>query len=96
MAVGRIAGWPDEWPRRSLVVLVGKIVVLAGFAGGLIWTGAESLYCDAVGAVVGTSLILLGVALAGVAVVQVVAVNRRRGGRIALVAGRGGRAGRRG
>lgn len=80
--------WPAEWPRRSLLRPALRSAIVVGFGALLVWTGAVSIGRDEVGAVVGSVLLLAGVALLGFAVAGVVSAATHRKGRLTVVRAR--------
>lgn len=80
--------WPAEWPKQSIPGLVLRSGCVLGFGALLLWTGVVSIGRDYVGSVIGSVLVLGGVALVGSAVVGIVAAAAHRPRRLTVVRGR--------
>ncbi|GAA2536594.1 MULTISPECIES: PH domain-containing protein [Pseudonocardia] len=80
--------WPAEWPKRSMIGLVLRSGCVLGFGALLLWTGVVSIGRDDVGSVIGSVLVLAGVALVGSAVIGIVAAAAHRPRRLTVVRGR--------
>jgi hypothetical protein len=80
--------WPAEWPKRSMTGLVLRSGFVLGFGALLLWTGVVSIGRDDVGSVIGSVLVLAGVALVGNAVIGIVAAAAHRPRRLTVVRGR--------
>lgn len=80
--------WPVEWPKRSMLGLVLRSGCVLGFGALLLWTGVVSIGRDDVGSVIGSVLVLAGVALVGSAVIGIVAAAAHRPRRLTVVRGR--------
>lgn len=79
--------WPAEWPKRSMIGLVLRSGCVLGFGALLLWTGVVSIGRDDVGSVIGSVLVLAGVALVGNAVIGIVAAAAHRPRRLTVVRG---------
>lgn len=82
------ARWPAEWPKRSIPGLVLRSGCVLGLGALLLWTGVVSIGLDDVGSVIGSVLVLAGVALVGTSVIGIVAEAAHRPRRLTVVRGR--------
>lgn len=81
-------GWPAEWPERSMSGLVLRSGFVLGFGALLLWTGIASIGRDDAGSVIGSVLVLAGVAIVGNAVIGIVAATAHRPRRLTVARGR--------